>query len=110
MPSRALTRRAVVAGASVLTAAALAGCGGGAPSAGAAATGRLRETRIGNAPFTLTAQQRSVTLAADSGPTSAWLYGDGVFPVYRLTLGEAVEAKLVNRLDEHTSIHWHGVR
>jgi FtsP/CotA-like multicopper oxidase with cupredoxin domain len=110
MPRRALTRRAVVAGAGAFTAAALVGCGRGLPSAVAAVAGRLRERRIGNAPFTLTAQEHSVTLGANTGPTSAWVYGDGLFPVYRLALGESIEAMLVNRLDEHTSVHWHGVR
>ena len=61
-------------------------------------------------PFELNAQERSLSLSADRRPTPAWLYGDAPFPVYRLRLGETVNVRLTNRLKEHTSIHWHGVR
>ena len=49
-------------------------------------------------------------LGDNSGPTPAWLYGEAPFPVYRMRLGESLDATLTNRLKEHTSIHWHGVR
>jgi FtsP/CotA-like multicopper oxidase with cupredoxin domain len=49
-------------------------------------------------------------LGNNSGPTPAWLYGEAPFPVYRMRLGESLDVTLTNRLKEHTSIHWHGVR
>src|SRR3954466_5747999 len=67
-----LTRRAVVAGAGALGLAGLTGCNSGTGSA-KANTGRLAETRIGNMPVTLTAQERPLMLGADTGPTPAWL-------------------------------------
>ncbi|HXJ02441.1 MAG TPA: multicopper oxidase domain-containing protein, partial [Micropepsaceae bacterium] len=108
----AITRRALVVGGSALTAAMLAGCGPRSTesSASSLSAGRLREMRIGGTPFELTAGEQSLTLGADMGPTPAWLYSDAPFPVYRLRLGESVNARLTNRLREHTSIHWHGVR
>jgi FtsP/CotA-like multicopper oxidase with cupredoxin domain len=105
----ALTRRAVMAGASAAAAAAMFGCSRGANS-GADSLGRLPETRIGGSPTTLSAAERGVRLGANSGPTPAWLYGDAPFPVYRMRLGESLDVNLANRLKEHTSIHWHGVR
>jgi FtsP/CotA-like multicopper oxidase with cupredoxin domain len=101
------TRRAVLAGGGSFVAAQLGGC---AQRTAAAAAGRLRETRIGGMPIMLTAQERSVTLPGASGSTPLWLYGEEPFPVYRLRLGESLNATLVNRLREHTSVHWHGVR
>ena len=105
----ALTRRAFSAGGAAFAATTLLGCSRGTIST-AAAPGRLRETRIGGTPIALTAQERAVTLGADTASTPAWLYGDAPFPVYRLRLGESVEVTLTNRLKEHTSVHWHGVR
>jgi FtsP/CotA-like multicopper oxidase with cupredoxin domain len=70
----------------------------------------LRETRIGGMPVTVVAQERPIALGANTGPTPAWLYGDAPFPVYRLRQGESLDVTLINRLKEHTSIHWHGVR
>lgn len=42
--------------------------------------------------------------------TPAWLFGDRPFPVLRLRQGEALDVTLDNGLDQHTAIHWHGVR
>ena len=49
-------------------------------------------------------------LGANEAPTPAWVYGDSPFPVLRARAGQAFSAQLVNNLQEHTSIHWHGVR
>jgi FtsP/CotA-like multicopper oxidase with cupredoxin domain len=105
----ALTRRAIVAGGTALAATTLIGCSRTQTSA-AGRAGRLSESRIGGQSFTLTAQERAMRIGANTGPTPAWLYGDAPFPVYRMHLGESLEATLTNRLNEHTSIHWHGVR
>ncbi len=107
------TRRAVLAGGSAFAATAVSGCGRTAVSqapADAAAAGRLPERRIGNLPVTLIAQERKIALGADSGLTPAWIYGDTPFPVYRVRLGESVDVSFTNRLKEHSSVHWHGVR
>ncbi len=36
--------------------------------------------------------------------------GDGLPPVLRMRKGEAFAARLVNRLKEPTTVHWHGLR
>jgi FtsP/CotA-like multicopper oxidase with cupredoxin domain len=43
-------------------------------------------------------------------PLPLYLYGDAPFRTIRMVRGERLRAGLVNRLAEHTSIHWHGVR
>ena len=70
--------------------------------------GRLSETRIGNRDIVLTAGECDVAIGAK--PSPLWLYGDKPFPVLRLTKGEVLSVTLRNRLREHTSIHWHGIR
>ena len=60
--------------------------------------------------MTLVVQERALKLAGSTGATPAWLYGDSLFPVYRMRAGEMLDVTLVNKLKEHTSIHWHGVR
>lgn len=73
------------------------------------ADGRLPETRAGGRPLTLTAQPREIELIPGRR-TPAWLYGDHLFPVLRLRRGETLDVTLDNRLGEHSSLHWHGVR
>ncbi|WP_210496034.1 multicopper oxidase family protein [Microvirga antarctica] len=59
----------------------------------------------------LTAMERPARLLGASGPESAvWSYTDDVMPVRRIMLGDTIRVRLENRLREHTSIHWHGVR
>jgi FtsP/CotA-like multicopper oxidase with cupredoxin domain len=67
-----------------------------------------------------TPRTRAVTLIAQEWPTDLpalpgmplplYLYGDAPFRTIRMTKGERLRASLFNRLAEHTSIHWHGVR
>ena len=59
---------------------------------------------------TLVAAERPVSLLP--GATTLVLsYGDGFpGPVLRVRQGEPLRARLVNRLDAPTTIHWHGVR
>jgi len=49
---------------------------------------------------------------ADAGPTRDVLtYGDaGMPPTLRMTKGASYAARLLNGLDEPTTIHWHGLR
>lgn len=48
----------------------------------------------------------------DAGPTrDVFTYGDaGMPPVLRMRKGETFAARLINGIDEPTTIHWHGVR
>jgi FtsP/CotA-like multicopper oxidase with cupredoxin domain len=50
-------------------------------------------------------------LLGPAGPvTPVWTYDSDLMPVRRIALGDTIVARLDNRLKEHTSIHWHGVR
>jgi FtsP/CotA-like multicopper oxidase with cupredoxin domain len=63
--------------------------------------GKVRE-------FRLTAQEARADLG---GPTvRTWLYGDRLpgEPI-RVTSGEVVRARMVNRLPQETTVHWHGL-
>jgi len=102
------TRRTVLAGGSAMLAASLIGCGRSSTSEAAAAE-RLREIPIGQ-DIVLGATERPLMLGVNEAPTPAWLYGESPFPVLRARAGEDFSAELVNNLQEHTSIHWHGVR
>jgi FtsP/CotA-like multicopper oxidase with cupredoxin domain len=70
--------------------------------AGAAAPRELR----------LVAKPGTASLVGDAGPqTDVWAY-DGTVPgpVLRLRQGEPVRITVENRLDEDTTVHWHGIR
>jgi len=63
----------------------------------------------------LTAAERPTALPCFAGATlPLWTFADGAWPpVIRLDLGDRLVTTLENRLpraDEHTSVHWHGVR
>ncbi len=68
-----------------------------------------------DAPAELVAHEGSALLA-DGPPTGAVMTyglggaGDGVPPVLRMRKGEEFAARLVNRLREPTTVHWHGLR
>ncbi|WP_328703004.1 multicopper oxidase family protein [Arenibaculum pallidiluteum] len=50
-------------------------------------------------------------LPEPAGPTPVATYSDAFpGPVIRMRQGQRLRARLVNGLDEHTSIHWHGLR
>src|SRR5436309_13960299 len=50
-------------------------------------------------------------LAAPAGETDLWGYdGQVPGPVLRAKPGEEIAVRLVNKLDQPTSLHWHGVR
>ena len=73
-------------------------------------SGRLPETRVGNKAIVLTAREQDISLVPAGKATPAWLYSDKVFPVLRMKQGETLDITLRNELQEHSSIHWHGVR
>jgi len=62
-------------------------------------------------PRILKARKAEATLS-DAGPTRDVLtYGDGGMPpTLRMRKGQPFAARLVNALDEPTTIHWHGLR
>lgn len=76
--------------------------------AGHSRSGRLRETS-GNGAV-LRANEQPIRLGKSARATPAWIYGAEPFPVLRLKRGEEVSATLVNKLWQHTTIHWHGIR
>ncbi|TIQ04013.1 MAG: multicopper oxidase family protein, partial [Mesorhizobium sp.] len=60
----------------------------------------------------LTAEPARAQLAgADHPPSDVWAY-DGRIPgpTLRLRQGEAVRFLVENRLDQDTTVHWHGIR
>lgn len=61
-------------------------------------------------PRALEARKTEAKLGA-AGPTPVWGY-DGATPgpLIRVKQGEDVWVRLVNRLDQPTTIHWHGLR
>jgi len=60
----------------------------------------------------LEARKGSLRLAAEpASETEIWGYNGSVpGPLLRFKKGEEVKIRLVNKLDQPTSIHWHGVR
>jgi FtsP/CotA-like multicopper oxidase with cupredoxin domain len=60
--------------------------------------------------FDFTAQEFASPLLGRAMPTPFWSYTEGVLPLMRVARGEALRIRLGNRLSEHTSIHWHGIR
>jgi FtsP/CotA-like multicopper oxidase with cupredoxin domain len=62
--------------------------------------------------FTLVAQERSLPmLGGSAGPTPVLTFGDAFpSPLLRVRQGEPMRVRLVNRLKEPTTIHWHGIR
>jgi FtsP/CotA-like multicopper oxidase with cupredoxin domain len=90
-----VTRRAVIAGGgAVLVSAALV-------AHKAAAAARIIEAREGTARL----------MGADSPPTLVWGFdGSTPGPLLRVRQGEPLDVRLVNRLGQPTTIHWHGIR
>ncbi|MFC4173102.1 multicopper oxidase family protein [Microvirga sp. GCM10011540] len=109
-----LTRRTVLGGmAGLAGAGALAGtgmrtsparAGEGLPARPSVPAGRRHD-------LTFVAAEREARLLGPSGPVSrVWTYTDDLFGVVRMRLGDTLRARLDNRLPEHTSMHWHGIR
>lgn len=61
--------------------------------------------------WTFVAMERPARLLGPDGPvTPVWTYSDPLLPIMRVKLGDTIRARLENRLEEHTAIHWHGIR
>jgi CopA family copper-resistance protein len=63
-------------------------------------TGNHLDLTIGLVPINITGRARTATAVNGSVPA----------PILRFREGDAVTVNVTNRLDEPTSIHWHGVR
>lgn len=105
-PTAGLSRRAVLAMA--------AGVGGMA-----VATPFVRATASshagmldGTAPIALDIAETTAPLVGDRGPATAVFAFNGTVPgpVLRLPQGRESEIAVTNRLDQPTSVHWHGLR
>lgn len=73
---------------------------------------RLSLAKSSDGFFELEAGKSQAKLYGDQGPFSdLWLYnGQLPGPEIRAKQGERVRVRFTNRLDEPTSIHWHGIR
>ncbi|MET0314141.1 MAG: multicopper oxidase family protein, partial [Hansschlegelia sp.] len=72
---------------------------------------RAPSTASGDKAISLVAQERPFRLLGPEAPESAvWTYGSEPFHLVRLAQGETLSVDFENRLPEHTSIHWHGLR
>lgn len=77
------------------------------PAVAAADRGRTRSARTPIA-LTLTAAPTTIDLAGRL--VNTWAYSDrGGLPELRVRKNDVIEANLVNRLPEATTIHWHGI-
>ncbi|KPL55102.1 hypothetical protein ABB55_25115 [Prosthecomicrobium hirschii] len=66
--------------------------------------GRLHE-------ITFEAAEREMALfGPGDAPVRIWSYADKPFPVVRVSRGDRIRAEVHNRLPEHVSVHWHGLR
>lgn len=76
----------------------------GLPARPRMAAGRLHD-------WTIIAQEgRAHLLGKDKPASDVWTFGDTLMPVRRVRIGDTIRARMTNRLPDHTSIHWHGLR
>lgn len=83
----------------------------GAYGLGIGAASRLGIASVAPEPVELIARGVQAILV-DQGPTKDIMtYGnDGMPPTLRMVRGKPFAARLINRLDEPTTVHWHGLR
>ncbi|MFL2801177.1 MAG: multicopper oxidase domain-containing protein, partial [Paracoccaceae bacterium] len=59
----------------------------------------------------LTAKIGSASFAQDRNQTNLWLYNNTTpGPLLKAKKGEVLEVEFINKLDQPTTIHWHGIR
>ena len=87
---------------------------GGVASMAMAAFLRPRQMLAGDAaaPIRLKAAPSEFPLVGDEGPpTVVWAYNGRIpGPLIRARQGERLRVEVENRLDEPTTVHWHGLR
>src|SRR5215208_1968348 len=84
----------------------------GAVAMGSAAPFRRSFADSGIEGYQLAAKMATVNLTGDGYPdTAVWAY-DGTVPgpELRVRQDEPVRITLLNKLDEDTTVHWHGIR
>lgn len=106
------SRRSLLAGGLAVAGAAMLSARGFARGpAGKPLPARMAKPATGERAVSLVAAERPARLLGDQGPESRlWTYGDDLFRLVRLRRGETLVVDFENRLPEHTSIHWHGLR
>ena len=61
--------------------------------------------------YQLTAKIGSASFAQDRNQTNLWLYNNTTpGPLLKAKKGEVLEVEFINKLDQPTTIHWHGIR
>ncbi len=96
-----LTRRTLMKGALVA----------GAYAGGVGLAGRFGGLAKAEAAVTLVARPGEAMITDKGSTKGVMTYGDAeIPPVLRMRRGEAFALRLDNRLDEPTTIHWHGLR
>ena len=82
------------------------------PRAAAAADQSLTASAAQRGPRVIEARAGEVRLAPEPAKPTPILGYDGITPgpLLRMKAGEALDLRLVNKLDEPTAIHWQGVR
>ena len=82
-------------------------------AAGAGLGSRWPEAFAGPAPMELKPKPTDALIFGETPTKTVFTYGEApgaMPPVLRLKRGEPFAARLVNGLDEPTTIHWHGLR
>ena len=109
MPN-ALSRRMLLGGGLAVAGAALVSARGFA-RARAALPERTEAAASGEVRVSLVAAEKPARLLGPDGPaTPIWTYGETPFRLVRIRQGQTLSIDFENRLPEHTSIHWHGLR
>ncbi len=118
-PTVALSRRQVLAAAATTAAGlTLDACTGKpdtsarvvGPAAGAVGQAEARRRRPGAPVREVALTAAPVTIDLGGRSVTTWAYNNTVpGPLVRLRAGEVLRVRLDNRLDEASTIHWHGV-
>ncbi len=104
------SRRTLLGGGLAVAGAALLSARGFAKGP-AALSARTVRPASGEKKVSFSAAERSLKLmGADRPESRVWTYADEPFHLIRLRQGETLAVDFENRLPEHTSIHWHGLR
>ncbi len=83
----------------------------GAYGVGLGIAGKFAGNAAAAEPLTLKTAKIEANLADGGATKSVLTYGDaGMPPVVRMKKGEAFAARLINGIDDPTTIHWHGIR
>jgi FtsP/CotA-like multicopper oxidase with cupredoxin domain len=94
----------------------LSACGGGdseelvGPRDPAVAARERQRRRAGQPAFALEVVAAPIAVDLAGQAVRTWGYGDQLgSPAVRARVGDLIEARLVNKLPEPTTIHWHGI-